>query len=380
VLVGQDLSPERSRALMLPVATTPELAIEDLGPVDEMRLFREIAAADPGAWESLRIISALPPRISREVVKLYDCFRRHRPRCVHLWQDGVITAGSVAAVLAGVPRIIASTRNVVATEADRRRYRPYLASMYRALAQRREVSLTANSAAGAADYERWLGLAPGSIAVIRNGVELDALQKRGAPEKRAEARASLGLGPEHLLMGGTFRLAPAKRPHLWLEVAAQVAARVPQARFMIVGDGVLRAELEAWIAARGLSNRIWLVGRKAPVEPWIAAMDVMLLASEVEGLPNVLLEAQALGVPVVTTNAGGSAEAVLDGITGVLVTEDRPPVLAEAVTRVLRDKAMRARAAVGAPAFIRQRFGMERMLADTLAIYDRDTLERDSRA
>ncbi len=64
----------------------------------------------------------------------------------------------------------------------------------------------------------------------------------------------------------------------------------------------------------------------------------------------------------------------------MLVTEDRPPVLAEAVTRVLRDKTMRARAAIGAPAFIRQRFGMERMLSDTLAIYDRDTVERDSRA
>ena len=104
-------------------------------------------------------------------------------------------------------------------------------------------------------------------------------------------------------------IAPAKRPHLWLDVAERVAAAVPRSRFVIVGDGALRAELQARIDGSGLGDRITLAGRQNPVEPWIAAMDTMLLASEVEGLPNVLLEAQALGVPVVTTDAGGSGEA-----------------------------------------------------------------------
>jgi glycosyltransferase involved in cell wall biosynthesis len=369
-LIGQDLSPDRQRAIMRPVAETPELQIEDLGLINEAERFRSIAAADPGAREALRLIAALPPRLSRDVLKLYDCFRRHRPALVHLWQDGVISTGSVAAALAGVPRIVASMRNVVATETDRRRYRSYLATMYRALAQRNDARFTANSAAGAADYERWLDLAPGTISVIRNGVEVNTIRKRGAPELRKEARQALGLAEDELLMGGTFRLAPAKRPHLWLSVAEQVAAMVPRSRFVIVGDGVLRHELERWIEDRGLSGRITLAGRKSPVEPWIAAMDVMLLASEVEGLPNVLLEAQALGVPVVTTNAGGSAEAVLDGITGMLVQDDAVENLAAAVTRVLRDETMRTRSRIGAPTFIEQRFGVQRMLSDTMSLYD----------
>jgi glycosyltransferase involved in cell wall biosynthesis/predicted Zn-dependent protease len=369
-LIGQDLSPDRQRAIMRSVAETPELQIEDLGLINEAERFRSIAAADPGAREALRLIAALPPRLSRDVLKLYDCFRRHRPALVHLWQDGVISTGSVAAALAGVPRIVASMRNVVATETDRRRYRSYLATMYRALAQRNDARFTANSAAGAADYERWLDLAPGTISVIRNGVEVNTIRKRGAPELRKEARQALGLAEDELLMGGTFRLAPAKRPHLWLSVAEQVAAMVPRSRFVIVGDGVLRHELERWIEDRGLAGRITLAGRKSPVEPWIAAMDVMLLASEVEGLPNVLLEAQALGVPVVTTNAGGSAEAVLDGITGMLVQDDAVENLAAAVTRVLRDETMRTRSRIGAPTFIEQRFGVQRMLSDTMSLYD----------
>jgi glycosyltransferase involved in cell wall biosynthesis len=369
VLVGQDLSPERGRAVMRSVAETPELAIEDLGPLDETEIFRRISASDRAARPVLELIAALPTTVSRDVLKLYDCFRRFRPEVVHLWQDGVITSGSVAAVLAGVPRIVASMRNVVATESDRRRYRRYLSAMYRSLGDRSNVRFTANSAAGALDYERWLGFQPGTIQVLRNGLDIAAVRRRASPEARQAARDALGLQPSDLLVGGTFRLAPAKRPHLWISVAEQVAARVPRSHFVIVGDGALRAELEALIASRGLSGRITLAGRKSPVEPWISAMDAMLLASEVEGLPNVLLEAQALGVPVVSTNAGGSAEAVLDGITGLLVPDDSVSALAAAVTRVLDDSAMRARARVGAPAFIEQRFGLGRMISDTLIAY-----------
>ncbi|WP_376092730.1 glycosyltransferase [Roseomonas sp. CCTCC AB2023176] len=369
LLVGQDLSPERGRAVMRPLAETAELSIEDLGPLDAPTLLRSIAAADPAAREALRLITAFPPRLSRDVLKLYDLFRRHRPGLVHLWQDGVISTGSVAAALAGVPKVVASLRNVVATEADRRRYRPYLRTMYRALARRGGAHFTANSAAGALDYERWLSFAPGRISVIRNGIEVETVRRRGAAAARAAAREALGLTEADLLVGGTFRLAPAKRPQLWLSVAERVAASVARARFVIVGEGALRQELEAWIAARGLSDRITLAGRKSPVEPWIAAMDVMLLASEVEGLPNVLLEAQALGVPVVTTNAGGSAEAVLNGITGLLVEDDEVPHLAAAIVRLLTDDGMRARARLGAPVFIEGRFGVDRMVGDTLALY-----------
>ncbi len=109
-------------------------------------------------------------------------------------------------------------------------------------------------------------------------------------------------------------------------------------------------------------------GRKSPVEPWIAAVDAMLLASEVEGLPNVLLKAQALGVPVVTTKAGGSGEAVVKA----------SPTFWWRATRRRRWPARSAAcsstppcatARVGAPVFIKQRFGLQHMLADTLAAY-----------
>lgn len=369
VLAGLDLTPARGRAMMRNLAETEHLVIEDLASVNETQVLRVLAAEDPALREALRLMTAFPPNLARDILKLYDCFRRHRPSCVHLWQDGVISTGSVAAFLAGVPTIVCSMRNVVAGENDRRRYRAYLATMYRALSERPEVRFTANSAAGAQDYEAWLGFEPGRIRVLRNGVDVASIRARAPEAERRAVRERLKLPPDALLVGGVFRLAPAKRPHLWLDVVARVAEGDPRTHGVIVGDGAMRAEIADAIAARGLADRITLAGRQSPVEPWMAAMDVLLLASEVEGLPNVLLEAESLGVPVVTTRAGGSGEALLDGVTGRLVEDDAPANLAAALTGVIRSRGLRHRARVGAPVFIEQRFGIERMIRETLAVF-----------
>ncbi len=369
VLVGLDLTPARGRSMMRSLAETEFLTIEDLAHVNEAQVFRTLAAEEPALRETLRLIGSFPRNLSRDILKLFDSFRRHRPSCVHLWQDGVISTGAVAAVLAGVPAIVCSMRNVVAGEGDRRRYRAYLATMYRALAERPEVRFTANSAAGARDYEAWLGFEPGRIRVLRNGVDVASIRARAPAGAREAVRARLNLPEGALLIGGVFRLAPAKRPHLWLDVVARIAGADPRVHGVIVGDGALRAELQEAIDARGLSGRITLAGRQSPVEPWMAAMDVLLLASEVEGLPNVLLEAESLGVPVVTTEAGGSGEALLQGVTGMLVKDDAPETLAAALVSVVRAKSLRHRARVGAPVFIEQRFGIERMIRETLAVF-----------
>lgn len=369
VLVGLDLTRERGRAVMRSLAETDRLVIDDLARIDDNALFRTMMASDPSVTESLRLIAAFPRTLSRDILKLYDCFRRHRPSLVHLWQDGVISTGSVAAVLAGVPKIVCSMRNVVATEGDRRRYRSYLATMYRGLAARSDVVFTANSAAGAHDYEKWLGMPHGTIKVLRNGVDVASVRARTSIEARRSVRERLNLPADALLVGGVFRLAPAKRPLLWLDVVARAAAADSRVRGVVVGDGAMRDEIQRAIDARGLSGRITLAGRQNPVEPWISAMDVLLLASEVEGLPNVLLEAESLGVPVVTTDAGGSSEAVLHGLIGMLVQDDSAENLAAAVTRIIKSDAIRHRARVGAPAFVEQRFGLTRMLTETVATY-----------
>jgi len=369
VLVGLDLTPARGRSTMRALAETECLEIVDLAGVNDSHVFRSLAAEDPTLRDVLKLVGAFPAALSRDILKLYACFRSCRPSIVHLWQDGVISSGAVAAVLAGIPKIVCSMRNVVAGDTDRRRYRAYLQNMYMTLAKLPEVSFTANSAAGARDYEAWLGFDVGRIRVLRNGVDVRGIRDRAPPEAQNDVRQRLGFPKGSLIVGGVFRLAPAKRPHLWLEVVSQLAMSDDRVCGVIVGDGVMREELERAIAAKGLQQRIVLAGHQNPVEPWMSVMDVLLLSSKVEGLPNVLLEAESLGVPVVTTEAGGSGEAILDGITGKLVTDDTPEKLAAAIAAVVRSTSIRKRARVGSPVFIEQRFGITRMIAETLDAY-----------
>jgi len=369
VLMCRDLREEYSNAIMLPMLTGYDVQIVDLYQHDPAVVFRNLCAQHRLSNDDIRLISGFPINLRRAIIQMYEQFVALKPRAVHLWQDGVIAVGSVAAVMAGVPHICASVRNVVAPESDTRRYRPFLAAVYTSLAKRPNVILTANSDVGARDYEEKFGLTHGSIRTIRNALDIDALIERRGPDGRSKTRAEMGYSDGEVVLGGTFRLVPAKRPHRWLDVAAKVGAALPNARFMIVGDGPMRADLETYAETIGIGDRVRLVGRKSPVEPWIAAMDLMLLASELEGLPNVLIEAQALGVPVVTTNAGGSAEALSEGITGTVVMTDSVDDLARECLAFLRSKEKQERARHEGPIFIRGRFGVERMVNETLSAY-----------
>lgn len=372
VLLARDLSPARGNAVMLGLAQSAYLEIKDMANSDHVEVFRMLCTRKEVDRRVLKLIGAFPDDLFRDIVKLYANFLELRPRVVHLWQDGRISVGAVAAVLAGVPRIIASVRNVAPLETDRRRFRPFLAALYPALGRHPDIVITANSVAGAADYERVYNLKPGSIIVLRNGIDREEICARAPSSTVEEVRTTLNLPEGARLVGGVFRLAPAKRPGLWLDVALRVLAQEPNVYFVIIGDGVLRDQLEAISCSTALSNRLIFAGSRTPVEPWIAAMDLMLLVSEVEGVPNVVLEAASLGVPVVATDAGGTAEAILDGKTGTLVTNDHPDELASAVCAYLLDNAKLESARQLGPRFIAERFGMKRMVDDTIHIYNHD--------
>jgi glycosyltransferase involved in cell wall biosynthesis len=103
----------------------------------------------------------------------------------------------------------------------------------------------------------------------------------------------------------------------------------------------------------------------------LSACNLVLLTSVGEGTPNVLLEAQSLGLPVVTTDAGGAPEAVLDGITGYVVRKGGPDKIAEAVLRVMQDAEFCTAVRRHGPAFIEERYGLDRMIRETLSLYRR---------
>jgi glycosyltransferase involved in cell wall biosynthesis len=187
-----------------------------------------------------------------------------------------------------------------------------------------------------------LGLAPSRIEVIGSGVDLGAF----APVPDREAlRRELDLPPQAPLVGIVAALRPEKNHALFLEAAARVHARLPEARFLVVGEGPERAGIERAIARLALGPVVRLLGARRDLPRLWPALDVGVLCSHavVETLPVALLEAHACGVPVVSTDVGSIRDVIAEGETGFLVPAGDAGALADRVGRLLGDAGLRAR-------------------------------------
>ncbi len=308
------------------------------------------------------LLGSLPEALLVDVANLYHEFIRIRPEVVYAWLDWSNTRAGLAAALAGVPRILLSGRNLNPSRFAL--YQPYMDIVYRRLCDLPTVRLLNNSEAGARDYASWIGLPEQRVGVIRNA--FDPSSPSPTAEDAAMLRDQLGIPRDAVLVGGAFRLSPEKRPLLWVEAAARIARRRGDAWFLICGEGSMRTQIEARARKLGLDRRIVMPGVRADVLTAMRSMDVFLLTSFAEGLPNVLIEAQWLGVPVVATAVGGTPETVEDGQTAKLVSGDDPQEHADAVLALLADNNWRDRAARLGPELVKTRFGMARMLDETL--------------
>ncbi len=179
--------------------------------------------------------------------------------------------------------------------------------------------------------------AAGKLVVVPNGIS-DAV-----PGGRDAARAGLGLAPDDVALVTVASLTPAKAQHVLLEAFARLAAAVPAARLFLAGDGPRRAALEDRARGLGVAERVRFLGVWRDVPGLLAAADLFVLSSVREGLSLSLLEAMRAGRAVVTTDAGGSREAVADGVTGRVVPPGDAAALAAAIRRLRDDPALRAR-------------------------------------
>lgn len=321
-------------------------------------------------WAS---IQWAPLDIRTDIFRLAGELYRIRPTVVHGWQDATGIIAAFAALAVNTPRIVISGRNVHPDHFSHAR--PYMRRAMHYLVGRPEVVLTNNSTAGAHSYADWLRLEVGQIPIVRNGIEPQAFV-RPSQEEITDFRRRLGVASGATLIGGSFRMQVEKRPLLWLEVAKRVNREWPNAQFVIFGDGTMYSVLQKAAIRFGLAERLALPGHVANMRLALAALDVMLLTSAQEGTPNVVLEANCLGVPVVATDAGGTGEAMIDGVTGLLVREATvgtpgglADALAEGVIRVLTEVSLREAVRHVGPAFVTANFGYDRMINEMLALY-----------
>ncbi len=181
------------------------------------------------------------------------------------------------------------------------------------------------------------------FVTIRSGMDLDSFLEAG--QGTEEARRQLGFSEGELVVGKVGRLFPLKGHEFFMAAAAGIVKEVPQARFLLVGDGILRQRLEAEAGRLGLRDRFVFAGLvpRERIPAMISAMDVVVHTSLREGLARVLPQALAVGRPAVAFDIDGAREVVADGKTGALVQPGDVAGLVKAVVGILREPGARAR-------------------------------------
>ena len=326
--------------------------------------FEAAVAARPGLLELLR---ELPDYLLPYTIDITGELLVDPPDVMHAWLDHTNIWAGVAALLAGVPVIVLSTRNMNPTHFPYL-YAEWFKEWYRFLAQCPGVHLINNSTAGAVDYCAWLEIPEARMHVVRNGLDFDTIE-RPAPADVEAWRQQLGLAPEDRLVAGVLRLSDEKQPLTLIEVMRRAMRQVPRLHAVIAGVGALQDEVRAAVDRSGFAARFHLVGRQKNIPVIMSAADVLLLTSRQEGTPNVLLEAQWLGCPPVSTRAGGAIDAIAPGRTGILTGVGDVDALTDALVRLLTDDGLRSRLSQAGPGFIRDQFGLERMVEETVQVY-----------
>ncbi len=206
---------------------------------------------------------------------------------------------------------------------------------------------------------------------VHEGIDLSRVD--AAPPAKLHEELWL---PHHApLVGNVAALVPHKGQRHLIESAALVVRQVPDARFVIAGEGELRLALERAIRDHHLEKHVLLLGFRPDVLSLHKAFDIFVMSSVTEGLGTSLLDAMASSKPVVATNAGGIPEVVVDGETGFLVPPRDHGAMAEALVRLLKDAPLRQRMGGAGLVRARRKFSAERMVQETLRVYERVALQ-----
>lgn len=283
----------------------------------------------PRVPDPIRPLSYLPGSLGKWSQYIGHILRNGKYSTAYFALDHLIISGGLAALHYRVPNIILHTHNMAPTvlcndDAELNGWR----HAYRSLLAHRQTTLVTCCNAAAGDYAKWANIRPESIKVIPNGLEFPA------PLDEIElhsARLAYDIPRSSLTVGSAFRFDSVKQPMVWIEVAKRILARRPDAHFVIFGDGPLKPQFEQALEQCGLRSAFSLPGRITNAAPHFALFDAFLLTSKSEALPNVVVEAQAYGIPVFSFDVGGVAEAIVDGRSGYVT----PPQQVDALAAVL---------------------------------------------
>ncbi len=300
----------------------------------------------------------------RNIVTLMRLFRRENIDLVHVNCFKVGPPYAIAARMLGIPCIWHSREILVTTPLRKR----ILTEMIRSLPDR----VIAVSEACAVQFRRG-GKGDTKIQVVYNGIDSEAFRAQADGQA---VRREFGLASDTPLVGSVGQLIPWKGQDDFLQVAARVLCDLPEARFLIIGQEVeshqgFQTVLEELALTLGIGDHVIFTGFRQDVPSLIASMDVFLhCAVQPDPLPRVILEAMALGRPVVATNTGGIPEMIKGGRSGILAPPRDVEGLAEGTISLLSDRDLAGRMGQAARARAEERFSIAQHVEAVMQLYD----------
>jgi glycosyltransferase involved in cell wall biosynthesis len=295
--------------------------------------------------------------------RLSRLFNRTRPDVVHAHDPHAVAMAALGLSMSTLdppPALVASRRvdfRLKKNSFSRWKYR--------------QVDAFVCASAAIADILAKDGVGPARIVTIHEGIDVERI----ARTEPASVHAELWLPAHAPVVGSIGALVEHKGHRHLIDAAAIVVRQVPDARFVVFGEGPLRPALEQQIRHLHLEKHVFLPGFRPDVIGFLKRFDLFVMCSEMEGLGTSILDAMAAGRPVVGTRTGGIPEVVDDGVTGILVPPSDPHALAAAISMLLEDPAARERMGAAGWTRVRERFTMERMVEDTRRLY-RELLAR----
>ncbi len=265
------------------------------------------------------------------VARLRGHLRRHRTQVLHTHNAVAHYHAVVAALGLGVRRTVNTRHGMGVQQAGGRRE-----WLFRRTLGRTDVVATVCEAARRDVLAQ--GLIPAAkVVAIPNGIRLDAFEPANDPARTALVR-ELGLPEGTRLIGAVGRLNWAKDPVSLVRAFRAVRERHPATALVWIGDGAMRAEVQAAAMSEGVADRVILLGDRSDVPRLLTGLDLYAMSSLTEGYSIALLEACAAGLPIVATDVGGNGEIVRDGVNGLLVPAGDAGQLADTLDTLLRDR------------------------------------------
>ena len=209
------------------------------------------------------------------------------------------------------------------------------------------------------------GIAPQQVEQVYSAIRFTDYQ---VAADRQELKAELGIDARHVV-AVIAQLIERKGHRYLIQAAPEILQQNPDTAFLFIGDGELRAKLEAQVADAGLSNSFFFTGYREDVGRLLNLVDLLVHPATMEGFANVAMQAMAASIPVVSSAVGGMPESVIDGETGLLVPPRDSHALALAVNRLIGDEALRANLGDTGRKRVEANFSIERTLERTLEVY-----------